>query len=106
MVQGGLLTDHPRSVQGGGEAPGGQSSLRQGAGKRSSGAPNLGSAVAVEQRRVCEIGFCLRSFPVTENKEVKGGSQRWTRGPRRPLAQPGVGPRRVAAWPPLGPLWP
>ena len=51
MVQGGLLTAHPGSIHGGGEAPGGQSSLRQGAGKRSSGAPDLGSAVAADQRR-------------------------------------------------------
>src|SRR4051812_39778515 len=38
----------------------------------------------------------------------EGGSQRWTRGPRRPLARPGVGPRRLAAWAtpgsPLAPL--
>ena len=68
MVQGGLLMVHPGSIHGGGEAPVGDSSLRQGAGKRSSGAPDLGSAAAAEQRRICEIGFCLQSFPVTENK--------------------------------------
>ena len=50
MVQGGLLTAHQGSIHGGGEAPGGQSSLRQGAGKRSSGAPDLGSAAAAKQR--------------------------------------------------------
>ena len=50
MVQGGLLTAHPGSVHGGGEAPGGDPSLRQGAGKRSSDAPDLGSATAAEQR--------------------------------------------------------
>ena len=33
-----------------GEAPGGDPSLRQGAGKGSSDAPDLGSATAVEQR--------------------------------------------------------
>ena len=32
MVQEGLITTHPGSAHGGGEAPGGQSSLRQGAG--------------------------------------------------------------------------
>ena len=37
MVQGGLLTTRPGSVHDGGEAPGGQSSLRQGAGKRCGG---------------------------------------------------------------------
>src|SRR3954464_1392866 len=67
MVQGRLLTDHPRSVHGGGEAPGGQSSLRQGAVKRSAGAPDLGSAAAAEQRRDREKGFCLRKNTVTEN---------------------------------------
>ena len=68
MVQGGLLTVYPASIHGGGEAPRGDSSLRQGAGKRSSGAPNLGSAAAEEQRRDREKGFSLRKFPVMENK--------------------------------------
>src|SRR3954466_12540600 len=68
VVQGGLLTDHPGSVHGGGEAPGGQSSIRQGAGKRSSGAPDLVSAAAAEQRRDREKGFCPRGFQRTENK--------------------------------------
>src|SRR3954466_15055029 len=68
MVQGGLLTDHPGSVHGGGEAPGGRSSLRQGAGKRSAGGLDLGSSTVAEQRRYCEKGFYLRSFPVTGNK--------------------------------------
>src|SRR3954462_1976871 len=62
MVQGGLLTVHPGSVHGGGEAPGGGSSLRQVAGKRSSGAPNLGSTAAAEQRRDREKGFPLSGF--------------------------------------------
>ena len=48
MVQGGLLTVHPGSIHGGGEAPGGGSSLRKGAGKRSPGAPDLGSAAEEE----------------------------------------------------------
>src|SRR3954470_1530440 len=68
MVQGRLLTAHPGSVHGGGEAPGGRSSLRQVAGKGPDGAPDLGSAAAAEQRRICEIGFCLWSYPVTKNK--------------------------------------
>src|SRR3954466_16065079 len=67
MVQGRLLTDHPGSVHGGGEAPGGRSSLRQGAGKRSADAPDFGSAAAAKQRRDREKGFCLPRFPVTEN---------------------------------------
>ena len=48
MVQGGLLTAHSGSAHGGGEAPGRDPSLRQGAGKRSSDAPDLGSATAME----------------------------------------------------------
>ena len=43
MVQGGLLTARIGSVHGGGEAPGGDPPLRQGAGKSSPGAPDLGS---------------------------------------------------------------
>ena len=49
MVQGGLLTAHPGSAHGGGEAPGDQFSLRQGAGMRSSGDPDLGIAAAAKQ---------------------------------------------------------
>ena len=49
MVQGGLLTAHPGSAHGGGEAPGDRSSLRQGAGIGSFGDPDLGIAAAAEQ---------------------------------------------------------
>ena len=49
MVQGGLLTTHPGSAHGGGEAPGYQSSLLQGVRIGSSGAPDLGIVVAAEQ---------------------------------------------------------
>jgi len=65
MVQRKLLTTHPGSIHGGEEAPGGQPSLRQGAGKRPAGAPDLGSAAAAEQRRDREKGFCPRKFHVT-----------------------------------------
>src|SRR3954468_6547843 len=64
MVQGRLLTDHPGSVHGGGEAPEGQSSLRQGAGKMYAGTLDLGSAAMVEQRRDREKGLCLWKNPV------------------------------------------
>ena len=63
MVQGRILTAHPGSVHGGGESPGGRSSLRQGAGKGPDGAPDLGSAMAAEQRRVFEIGSVFRVSP-------------------------------------------
>ena len=46
MVQGGLLTTHPGSAHGGGEAPVEQSSLWQGAGTCLSGDPDLGIAAA------------------------------------------------------------
>ena len=109
MVQGRLLTTHPGSVHGGGEAPGGGSPLRQGAGKSSPDAPDLGSAAAAEQRRDREKGFCPRGFRDERDIYAKGGSQRRSRGPRRPLARPGVGPRQVAAWAspgsPLAHLW-
>ena len=68
MVQGGLLTVHPGSIHGGGEAPGGGSSLRQGAGKNSAGAPDLGSAAAAEQRPDRKKGFSPRGFRRMENK--------------------------------------
>ena len=50
MVQGGLLTAHSGSVHGDGEAPGGESSLRQGAGAASPGSPDLETAAAAVQR--------------------------------------------------------
>ena len=109
MVQGGLLTAHPGSAHGGGEAPGGGSPLRQGAGKSSPDAPDLGSVAAAEQRRDREKRFRPRGFRDERNIYAKGGNQRRRGGPRRPLARPGVGPRQVAAWAtpgsPLAPLW-
>ena len=61
-VQGGLLTAHPGSVHGDGEAPGGGSSLRQGAGTWSPNNPDLETAAAAEQRRDWEKGFCQEGF--------------------------------------------
>src|SRR6187399_1466730 len=84
MVQGGQLTTHPRSVHGGGEAPGGGSPLWQGAGKSSPDAPDLGSAAAAEQRRDHEKGFCPPRFRDERDIYAKGGNQRRSRGPRRP----------------------
>src|ERR1041384_4874784 len=102
MVQGGLLTVHPESIHGGGEAPGGDSSLRQGAGKRSSGAPDLGSAAAAEQRRDREKGFPLRGFHVTRIIWAKGAA----RGPGGPLARPQHTALREGSGGPGGSLWP
>ena len=107
MVQGGLLTTHPGSVHGGGEAPGGGSPLRQGAGKSSPDAPDLGSAAAAEQRRDREKGFCPRGFRDDRDIYAKGGSQRRSRGPRRPpgTAMGGAAPggRLGLPWLPSGP---
>src|ERR1041385_2106289 len=93
MVQEELLTGHPGSIHGGEETPGGQSSLRQGAGKRSSGAPDLGSTAAAEQRRGRGIGFLSCSFPVTGIYRRKGAAR----------GRPGAPGRLAPPWPPLAP---
>src|SRR3954468_5156608 len=62
MVQGGLLIAHSGSVHGDGEAPGGGSYLRQGAGTGSPGSPDLETAAVENQRRVLEKGFCPKGF--------------------------------------------
>ena len=49
MVQGKLLTMHHGGDHGDGEASGGQSSLRRGAGTASPGDPEIGIAAAAEQ---------------------------------------------------------
>ena len=67
MVQGGLLMTHPGSVHGDGEAPGGESSLRQGAGTASPGSPDLETAAAAEQRGDQEKGLYPQGFLVTGN---------------------------------------
>src|SRR3954462_7003318 len=100
MVQRGLLTVNPGSIHGGGEAPGGDSSLRQGAGKRCSGAPDLGSATAAEQRRDREKGFPVSGFCEGGQPGGPAGVQAapW-RGPT--LGRAGRAPGAL-----VGPLWP
>ena len=66
MVQGRLLTTHPGDVHGDGGDPGGDSSLRQGAGIASPGSPDLETAAA-EQRGDWKKGFWFGGFLVTEN---------------------------------------
>src|SRR3954464_14863373 len=109
MVQGGLLTVHPGSIHGGGEAPEGGSSLRQGAGKRSAGAPDLGSAAAAEQRRDHEKGFFFEGFSsrrIYRRRGQPGGPPGVQAPPRRgqPLgrATRAPGPLVVALWPHSG----
>ena len=62
MVQAGLLTTHPGGDHGDGDASGGQSSLRQGAGTGSYGDPEIGIAVAVEQKSFSRGGVLLEGF--------------------------------------------
>ena len=62
MVQGGLLTSHPGGVHGDGEDPGGESSLRQGAGTGSPDSPDLETAAVAEGRGDREKGFYSRGF--------------------------------------------
>ena len=57
MVQGGVLTTHSGSVHADGEAPGGESSLRQGAGTSSPCSPDLETEAAAEQRKDREKGL-------------------------------------------------
>src|SRR6187399_1696760 len=97
MVQGRLLTTHPEGVHGGGEAPDGDPPLRQGAGKSSPGAPDLGSGggggtemrsrkrVLVPRVSKDALNICQRGAP--------DGA----RGPRRPpgAAQGGGGAARA-----------
>ena len=62
MVQGRILTSHPGSVHGDGEASGDESSLRHGAGTGSPDSPDLETAAAAEQRGVREKGIHIRGF--------------------------------------------
>ena len=62
MFQGGLLTTHLGSVHGDGEAPGGESSLQQGAGTASPSSPDPETAAAAEQGRDREKGLAPECF--------------------------------------------
>ena len=62
MVQGGLLMAHPGGSHGDGEASGGQSSLRQGAGIASPGDPEIGIATTVEQWTKSRNGVAHEGF--------------------------------------------
>ena len=62
MVQGGLLTAHPGGDHADGEASGGESSLRQGAGTASPGDPEIGIAAAAEQWTKSCNGALLEGF--------------------------------------------
>src|SRR4051812_8018109 len=104
MVQGKLLTHRPGGVHGGGEGPGGDPPLRQGAGKSSPGAPDLGSAAAEKQRcdrgkRALVLRVSRRALNIRQRVASEGtrgaqaaprrglGGGRATRAPR-PLVAP------------------
>ena len=106
MVQGRLLTTHPGGVHGGGEAPDGDPPLRQGAGKSSPGAPDLGSGggggtemrsrkrVPVPRVSKDALNICQRGAP----DGARGAQAPPRRGPG--------GARRQGAWSPGAPLPP
>ena len=62
MVQGRLLTAHPGGVHEDGGAPGGDTSLRHGAGTASPGSPDLETAAAAVQRGDREKDLYIRGF--------------------------------------------
>ena len=107
MVQGGLLTAHPGSDHGDGGAPGGDSSLRQGAGTVLLAIPRLESRRWQNsgENRVTEV--FPRVFGAGEIYRPKGGLEgrphlaRRVPGAASPLAMPGG--RLARGWPPSGP---
>src|SRR3954464_10090658 len=100
MVQGRLLTAHPGGVHGDGGAPGGDSSLRQGAGIESPGIPDLETAAAAEQRgdwkkasisRVSSSQRIYRRMGAARGA-TKGLGAPWARPPPRARHQGALGP--------------
>ena len=93
MVQGGLLTAHPGSVHGDGEAPEGESSLRQGAGTTSPGSPDLETVAAAEQRRIEKYGSRLEGFRTGGKYRQKGAAKGPLGSPGAPWVRPHPRPR-------------
>src|SRR3954469_20882165 len=91
MVQGELLTAHPRGVHGDGWSPGGGSSFRQGAGAASPGSPDLETAVAAIQRGVREYEICFQGF-------LLGGKNKGQRGHREGPQGSQEAPWRDLGW--------
>src|SRR6187401_361280 len=103
MVQGRLLTSHPGGVHGGGEAPGGDPPLRQGAGKSSPGAPDLGSGGGGEtemrsRKRVPVSRVSGDALNICQRGGIGGASG----GRGTPRRGPGRA-RRQGAWGPGAP---
>ena len=103
MVQGRLLTTHPGGVHGGGEAPGGDPPLRQGAGKSSPGAPILEARRRRNRDEIAKKGSVLEGFGTRGKYMPKGGASRGPGGPGGLPARPGGWPRHQGAWGPGGP---
>ncbi|KAE8797042.1 hypothetical protein D1007_27828 [Hordeum vulgare] len=106
MVQGGLRTTSPGSVHGGGEAPGGQSSLRQGAGKSLLTLP-----ISEALRRWNDGEICYsKKYARVSSRDSKYRPKEGTRGggthPYDLLVRPRAWPREKAAWEARAPLWP
>src|SRR4051812_31618621 len=104
MVQWGLLSANPGSAHSGGEAPGDQSSLRQGAGTSSSSDLDLGIKEAAEQWRISRCGYFFRVSVPRGKYRGKEGQRGAPPPPESLLARPGVGPRHMGAWVGVGPL--
>src|SRR6187399_3585092 len=104
MVQGRLLTSHPGGVHGGGEAPGGVPPLRQGAGKSSPGAPDLGSGggggTEMGSRKRSHV---LRVSEVPLNICQRGAPDGLRGAQAPPRRGPGGGGRPQGAWSPCSP---
>jgi hypothetical protein len=86
------------------KASGGDSPLRQGAGKSF-------WTLSISHRRRRRLTVCFMEnslgLRVLSSRRIyrrKGDVRRWTRGPPHSLAQPGGGPRHGMVWPPSGPL--
>ena len=103
MVQGRLLTTHPGGVHGGGEAPGGDPPLRQGAGKSSPGAPDLGSGGGggTEMRSRKRVPFPRVSGNALNIRQR--GAPDGARGAQAPPRRGPGGALRQGAWSPGAP---
>src|SRR3954466_14126281 len=98
MVQGRLLTTHPGGVHGDGGAPGGDSSLRKGAGTVSPGSPDLETAAAAVQRGDQEKTSIFRVSSTGVIYRPRGAARGATKGPGAPLARPSPRARHQGAW--------
>ena len=85
-VQGGLLMAHPGSVHGDGEAPEGESSLRQGAGTTPPSGPILETAAAAEKRSDKEKGLAPEGFRTGGKYRRKGAARGPPGSPSAPWA--------------------